>query len=124
MLLVAPVEVEDHEIVPDQRGTARAVLVHHPEGLVVVFPEDLPGLRIDAGIAVGSKVKVDFSILDDGGGRGVAVEFVYPLGLLFPEDLDVLDDLARLGVDPEGPQAHLGEDGYGGQEQALPSSPW
>ena len=47
---------------------------------------------------------VEPAVLDDRCGRGVAVELVDPLRLFFPEDLDIVENPARLPVEADGVQ--------------------
>ena len=48
VLPVAAVQVEDHQVIPNERRASGTVFVHHPKGLVLVLPKNLPRFCIES----------------------------------------------------------------------------
>ena len=72
-------------------------------GQVVARPEDAARRRIEAGGAVASEVDIHAALFNGGRRGGVAVEIISErLGFVAMEQLLVVQDFARIGVDGEG----------------------
>ena len=76
---------------------------------LLIAPNDLAGAGIYAGGSVGPEVAVEPTVFNDRGGGSVAVEFVDPLGFIFHEHFEVVQQFAGLLVNANGVQPHFAE---------------
>ena len=79
---------------------------------LLIAPNDLAGAGIYAGGSVGPEVAVEPTVFNDRGGGGVAVEFVDPLGFIFHEHLEIVQQFAGLLVNANGVQSHFAKHIY------------
>ena len=78
--LFGAVAIQDEEVLVKDRGTARGIFV------VIMFklgvrPENFARGTFDAGHAIHAEADIDVAILNDGRGRGVAVEGMFGRGV-------------------------------------------
>ena len=98
-LMVAAIERQDHEILPQNRRTARASEVVADE--VAPFPKDLARCGIERGNSRRAKAHIDTPFFNRGRGRGIGVKRMCVLRRGYVKKLYVFDDLSRVAVEAQ-----------------------